>query len=218
VNTSTGGRFIVIGAGGHAAVVADALLATGGEVLGFMDADPARKGAMLCGRPVLGDDGVLGGFRADDVALVNGIGGVRSTALRRTVQSRLMAEGWRFAGVRHPTAIISPLARLAPDVQVLAGAIVQVGATLGSGTIVNTAAVVEHDCAVGEFVHIAPRALLCGDVRVGDESHVGAGAVVRQGLQLGRRTVAGAGAVVVKNSEGGALLVGMPARPRGTTT
>lgn len=209
-----GERLIVIGAGGHAAVVADALLAAGREVLGFTDVDPARKGAMLCGRPVLGDDNVLAGRRADGVVLVNGIGGVRSTELRRAVQSRLTANGWQFAGVHHPAAIVSPLARLASDVQVLAGAIVQVGAALGSGTIVNTAAVVEHDCVVGEFVHIAPRAVLCGDVRVGDESHIGAGAVVRQGLQLGPRTVAGAGAVVVKNSEGGALLVGVPARPR----
>ena len=51
---------IVIGAGGHAAVVADALLAGGAVVLGFTDPQPARRGSMLCGLPVLGDDVELG--------------------------------------------------------------------------------------------------------------------------------------------------------------
>jgi len=35
---------IIVGSGGHAAVVADALLAADVRVLGFVDTDPARIG------------------------------------------------------------------------------------------------------------------------------------------------------------------------------
>lgn len=204
---------IVIGAGGHAAVVADALLAAGRTVLGFTDADPRRHGQHMCGLPILGDDAaVLAAHVPATIRLANGIGGARGTALRQRVQQGLQAQGWQFTGVRHPTAIVSQFAHLSDDVQLLAASVVQAGARLGAGCIVNTAAVVEHDCRLGEQVHVAPRALLCGEVKLGARCHIGAGAVVRQGLRLGEDTVVGAGAVVLKDFAGAGTLIGVPAR------
>lgn len=203
---------VVVGAGGHAAVVADALLAAGATVLGFTDPRPEVAGTRICGLPVLGGDEVLEAHRPQVVRLVNGIGGVRPHSLRRTVQQRLEARGWRFVGVRHPSAIVSPFAVLGDTVQLMARCVVQAHARLGVGCIVNTAAVVEHDVEVGEFAHVAPGAIVCGAVRVGGESHVGAGAVLRQGVSVGPWTLVGAGAVVIKDFEGRGTLVGMPAR------
>lgn len=207
---------IIIGGGGHAVVVADALQAAGVSVLGFTDADSTKHQSRQCGLPVLGGDAVvLAGYDQDEVLLANGVGGVRGTDARRALQLRLREAGWRFVTVIHPTAIISPHARISDGVQLLAGSIVQASAVIGEGTIVNTAAIVEHDVEVGDYVHVAPRALLCGAVTVGNLSHIGAGAVVRQGIQLGQHTLVGAGAVVVKDFDGGGELVGMPARPAG---
>lgn len=206
---------IVIGAGGHAAVVADALLAAGERLLGFVDADTSRRGCTLCGLPVLGGDEVLDSHAPATLVLANGIGGVgraEAEPARRSVQQRLAARGWQFAGVRHPSAIVSPFAHIGPDAQLLAACVVQAGAEVGEGSIVNTAAVVEHDVTLGAWVHVAPRALVCGDVTIGSQCHIGAGAVVRQGVTLGADTVVGAGAVVVADFAGGGLLVGVPAR------
>lgn len=204
---------IIVGAGGHAAVVADALLAAGEHVLGCTDPDRARHGTVVCGLPVLGDDDAVLEFRApDSVRLVNGIGGVRHTAARFAAQRRLEQRGWRFTLVRHPTAVVSRFARIAESAQLMAGCIVQAGADVGDGCIVNTAAVVEHDVQLGAWCHVAPRALLCGSVSVGARSHIGAGAVVIQGLQLGDDTVVGAGAVVIRDFGGQGVLVGAPAR------
>ena len=209
---------IVIGSGGHAAVVADALLAAGTRVLGFTDADVARHGSVLCGLPVLGDDSVLDAHSPATLRLANGIGGTRGEGLRRVVQRRLEACGWQFVQVRHPTAVVSPFARVAASAQLFASCVVQAGAVIGEGCIVNTAAIVEHDVVLGEFVHVACNATLCGNVRVGANSHIGAAAVLRQGVQLGDASVVGAGAVVVHDFEGGATLVGAPARLMKTRT
>jgi sugar O-acyltransferase (sialic acid O-acetyltransferase NeuD family) len=207
------GPVIIIGAGGHAAVVADALLACGIEVIGFTDIDRRRHGDRHLGLSILGnDEHVLSSYRQDDVVLANGIGSIATTELRQDVQRGLERAGWRFMTVQHPSAIVSPRAQIGQGVQILAGSIVQVGAKIGEGSIVNTGAVIEHDCDVGSFVHTAPRALLCGDVKVGSGSHVGAGSVVKQGLRLGPRTLVGAGAVVVKDFEGNGVLKGNPAR------
>ena len=143
---------IVIGAGGHAAVVADALLAAGERLLGFVDADTSRRGCTLCGLPVLGGDEVLDSHAPATLVLANGIGGVgraEAEPARRSIQQRLAARGWQFAGVRHPSAIVSPFAHIGPDAQLLAACVVQAGAEVGEGSIVNTAAVVEHDAVTG---------------------------------------------------------------------
>lgn len=210
---------IVIGAGGHAAVVADALREAGIEVLGFTDPDARLHGTQRIGLPVLGGDEVLATHSPGRVRLVNGLGFVSGSghaAARTRAQQRLQALGWTFAPVIHPHALISRHATLAADVQVLAGAIVQARAAVGAGTIVNTAAIVEHDVIVGAWCHVATRATLCGQTRVGDGCLIGAGAVLRQSVVLGDDTVVGAGAVVLRDSAGGQTLCGVPARPHGT--
>ncbi len=204
---------LIIGAGGHAAVVADALLAAGERVLGFTNTDTARHDRVVCGLHVLGDDRVLDAHTPDTLTLANGLGGVGSVAARLTMQQRLQARGWRFVNVRHPAALVSRFARVHDGAQLLAASVVQAGAEVGEGCIVNTAAVVEHDVTLGGWVHVAPRALVCGDVAIGARSHIGAGAVVRQGIRLGEETVVGAGAVVVRDFAGGGLLIGVPAYP-----
>jgi len=205
---------LIIGAGGHAKVVADALLASGREVLGFTSAEPNAviNSEVLPGLHMLGSDDVLRKFSPVEIDLVNGLGGVDCRGLRRQIQSRLESAGWFFSGVQHPTALISPFAKICDGVHLLAASVVQAGALIGAGSIINTAAVVEHDCVLGEFIHVAPHALICGNTQLGGDSHVGAGSTVVQGLILGPQTLIGAGAVVVKNFNGSGILMGVPAR------
>ena len=208
---------IIIGAGGHAAVVADALIAAGRDILGFTDADPARHGLTSCGCKILGDDRALESYNRAEIELGNGLGGrghPGDPPLRRAVQLRLAALGWRFTGVRHPSATVSPFATIHATAQVMAGCRIQPGVAIGEGCIVNTSAVIEHDVQLESWIHVAPAAVLCGGVRVGGGSHIGAGAIVRQGIRLGEETIVAAGAVVVRDFAGRGLLVGVPARTR----
>ncbi|KQT31160.1 hypothetical protein ASG29_14335 [Sphingomonas sp. Leaf412] len=204
---------VVIGAGGHAAVVADAIRCGRDTVVAFADADPAKIGWSLQGASIVDEARIGASFDRDTYLLANGIGGVRDTTLRRRVQEQLEHDGWRFATIRHPAAIVSDHATIVDGAQVLAGCIVQAGAHIGRGAIVNTGAIVEHDCTIGEWTHLAPAATVCGDVTIGAGSIVGARAVVIQGIRIGAETLIGAGAVVVRNFEGGGTLYGVPARP-----
>lgn len=205
-------RVIIIGAGGHAKVVADALLSAGMTLLGFIDRDVATHGRMLCNAKVLGDDQILNRYHRDEVWLANGIGGVGDTSNRMKVQLQIERAGWKFVDVRHASATVSSFARIGRTVQLLAGAIVQPDAILDEGCIVNTRAVIEHDVHLGAWVHVAPGAVICGNSKVGSQSHVGAGSVIRNGIVVGPSSVIGAGAVVVKNFDGHGKLVGVPAR------
>lgn len=203
---------IIVGAGGHGRVLADALLLAGRTVLGFVDADAGLQGTTVIGLKVLGDDTRLIAGDWPEAVLVNGVGGRPGGRVRRDVQTRLETAGRRFTGVRHPSAVVSPFAEIDDTAQVLARAVVQAGAVVGHGCIVNTGAIVEHDVRLEPFTHCAPGSILCGDVRIGATCHIGAGAVVREGVTLGDGVVVGAGAVVVDDHAGPALLLGVPAR------
>lgn len=212
----SGRPVIIVGAGGHGAVVADALLAEGRTVLGFVDESPQAANGPLPGLAMLGSDDSLdidGGYD-----LANGIGGTGAATgrdRRQDVQVRLEALGFHFTGVRHPSAIVSPHAEVGEGVQLLARSVVQAGARIEAGAIINTGVIVEHGCWIGAFTHCASGAILCGDVEIGEGGHIGAGAVIRQGVRLEAGVVVGAGAVVLDDGAGEGMLVGVPARRRG---
>ena len=201
---------VLLGGGGHAKVLLDALLLTRRHVLGFTDLETAAASALSVPR-LGGDDAVLR-FMPSDIRLVNGMGSIGSTASRRDLFERFRTLGYQFDGVVHPSAVIAPGVVLDEGVQVMAGAILQTGVHVGANAIINTAASVDHDCRIGDNVQLAPGAILCGGVRVGVGAHVGAGAVVIQGVTIGDGAIVGAGAVVVRDVPSQSTVVGVPAR------
>lgn len=203
---------IIVGAGGHARVLIDALRALRRDVVGLVDADPASHGRSVLGIPVLGGDDVVLQYARSAVELVNGVGSTGSTSRRRRLFESFKDHGFDFAIVAHPNAQIASEVKLCEGAQVLAGAVVQVGSIVGRNAIINSNATVDHDGSVGAHVHVAPGATLCGDVRVGDGAHVGAAACVLQGVALGAECVVGAGAVVLSDVPPGHRVVGVPAR------
>lgn len=203
---------IVIGSGGHAKVVIDALQCAGRRVIGRTDSDPARGGIDIGGIPFLGDDSALTARDPATVELANGIGSTGDATRRIAVFDRFRARGFRFARVIHPSAIVASDAEIGEGAQIMAGAIVQPGCRIGANVIVNTGARVDHDCAIGEHVHVAPGAVLCGEITVGARSHIGAGAVVIQTVSIGEDCLVAAGGAVIKKLPDRALAKGIPAR------
>lgn len=207
-----GAPLIVLGAGGHAKVLIDALRLAGRRILFTVDADPARHGGSVAGVSVRGGDDVVLAHAPETVLLVHGLGSTRQCEDRRRLFERMKQRGYRFASVVHPSAVVSPSASLGEGVQVLAGAVVQPGAALEDDVIVNTNASVDHDCQVGRHSHVGPGACLGGGVRVGERTHVGAGATVIQYRTIGAGVLIGAGSVVVRDLPDGTTAYGVPAR------
>jgi sugar O-acyltransferase (sialic acid O-acetyltransferase NeuD family) len=198
--------YVVYGAGGHARVVLDALLASGKHVAGLLD-DVVSAGTTVLGFSVLGGQAWLEDNRSALVAL-----GVGDNTARRRVAVECERFGVVLATVTHPAAVISRFADLSSGVVVLAGAIVNAGAKLGVGCLVNSAAVVEHDAVVGDFSHVSPNSTLTGGATLGSGAQLGASACVLPGISVGDETVVGAGAVVCQNLPSGCVALGVPAR------
>jgi sugar O-acyltransferase (sialic acid O-acetyltransferase NeuD family) len=204
---------VILGAGGHAVVVIDAMAAAGkARPIVILDADARVWGTTLLDVPVKGGDDLLPQLMKDGIAhVVIGLGGVGDNGPRQRLFDRAERQGFVPLSVIHPGAIVSPWATVGPGSVLLAGAIVNARARLGRNVILNTGAIVEHDCLVGDHVHMATGARVAGGVRIGAGAHVGAGAVIRQGLTIGPAAIVAAGAVVVRDVAGGETVMGVPA-------
>jgi UDP-perosamine 4-acetyltransferase len=198
---------IILGAGGHARVLIDALQLAACQILGLVDPASAAGSEGPWGLPVLGGEEALSRFSPAEVRLVNGIGSVGTLALRDAVYRRGKAAGFTFARVVHPSAVVSGAAEIGEGTQVMAGAVIQCGARIGANSIINTRASVDHDCRLGETVHIAPGATLSGAVHIGDRCHIGTGAVVIQGITIGPDSLVAAGAVAYRDIPASGRLV-----------
>src|SRR6266508_577819 len=210
-----GSRCVILGGGGHAAVVIDALLAAGTvRPYAVLDRDADPAGHDLLGVPFRGGDELLPSLLQEGVTcFIVGLGGVGDNRPRQLLYERGLASGLTPVIVRHPSAICSPSARVGPGSLLLAGAVVNARAVLGVNVIVNTGAIVEHDCILGDHVHVATGARMASTVCVEAGAHVGAGATIRQCVTIGEGAVVGAGAVVLKDVEAWSVVVGVPARP-----
>ena len=203
-------RTVVLGAGGHAKVVLEAIWAGGTlEVVGLLDADPGC--GTLLGVPILGDDTLLSELRKQDVgAIVVALGGNR---LRDRIAARVCELGFELPAVIHPAAHVSPSARIEAGAVIMARACIGPLARIGALAIINTNAIVEHDSSIGRAAHVAPGVALAGTVKVGDRALIGVGSAVRPGIVIGADAVVGAGSAVVADVPAHAVVAGAPARP-----
>lgn len=204
---------IILGAGGHSKVLIDVLRLNRFDVFGI--ADPNLKSSKYCNVPIIGDDSEILKLSVERVILVNGIGSVKTTALRASAYQFFKKCGYSFLNIIHPSAIISNHVTMGEGVQVMAGAVIQPGCTIGNNTLVNTSASIDNDSLIGDHVHIAPGVTLSGGVEIGNNVHVGAGSVIIQGVKIGDNVTIGAGSVVLNDIVPGKTVFGVPAKAKG---
>ena len=207
-------RCIILGAGGHARVVIDVLLAQKEfSIHGILDPNTDLWGKSVMGVSILGGDDLLASLAQSGVtAFIVGVGSVKSDVLRQNLFEMGVKFGLTPIKAVHPSAVLSNWAAIGEGTLVSPGAIINADAEIGCNAIINTGAIIEHGCRIGNDVHVATGARLAGDVHLGDRVFIGAGAIVKQGVTIGENTTVGAGAVVTKDVLPHCVVVGNPAR------
>ena len=198
---------LIVGAGGHGKVVADAAQKQGTwKQIAFLD-DAYPATTRVIGLAVLGrtNDAEQSLLRYPDAAVAIGNADIRLDLLERLEQL-----GFDLPVIQHPAATVSPHARVGPGCVICAQGVVNPDAELDRGCIVNTAATVDHDCRLGAGVHVAPGAHIGGGVRVGERSWIGIGASVHAYLTIGAGVTVDAGAAVVSDVSDDQIVAGAP--------
>jgi sugar O-acyltransferase (sialic acid O-acetyltransferase NeuD family) len=199
---------LIVGAGGHAKVVIDAVRCAYADsvVLQLADDNLALAGLMCMDLSIIAPVSRALGTEGDFHVAV-GHNGFRSRLAERCLQS-----GMIYRTIVHPKAAVAVSAKIDTGCFIAANAVVAPMAVLNDGCIVNHGAVIDHDCVIGRYSHIAPNATLSGNVRLGEKVLIGAGANILPGIAIGDGCVIGAGAVVLHDLPAHATYAGVPAQ------
>jgi len=199
---------LILGASGHAAVLADAAQASGFSVIGFVADRPSS-----CGLSLIGDESDISRLCVSHVGLQI-IVAIGDNHLRRTVVTRLTAKhpSLSFATVAHPSAVLCEGSVLRPGAFIAAGSVVGVAVQVGCHAIVNTNASLDHHATLGDFASLSPAAAAGGNARIESGAAIGMGALVHHGVCIGANTVLGSLSLANKNLPDCVVAYGNPAR------
>lgn len=195
---------IIIGASGHAEVVADIALKNGYTIAGFLDDN--EKTTEVLGYKVLGKVADCLNYKKNCKFVI----GIGNNAVRKRIAEEYSELD--FVTLIHPTASIGLDVTIDKGTVIMPMAVINSCATIGKQTIINSGAVVEHDCCVGDYCLIAPHATLCGVVKIGNNVHMGAGSVINQTLSVCDNVMVGSGSVIIKSITEAGTYVGVPAK------
>nr|WP_317200235.1 acetyltransferase [uncultured Psychrobacter sp.] len=204
---------VILGSGGHSNILAELIIAEGRKIVAVVSPDNIEKSSPLSGiRQIMTDEEVLSTYESAQIELVNGIGTIPSNDTKFRLFNYFSENGYRFASVISPHAILAKSVKLEEGVQIMSGAIIQTNAIIGMNSLINSGAIVEHDCYIGAHNHIAPGATLSGSVTTGSQVHVGTGANIIQNIKIGHKAIVGAGCTVIRDISEEQVVV--PARNR----
>lgn len=196
-------KVIIIGASGHAKVIADIVQKSGDRLLGFLD--DAKANETVLGYKVLGTVKDYIKYK-NEAEFIIGIG---NNQTRKKLSNEMNCK-WYTA--IHPAATVGLCVNVNEGSCVMAGAVLNPCAQIGKHTIINTCAVVEHDCRIGDYCHLSPNSTICGMSSVEDNVWLSSGATIINGISVCENTVIGAGAVVVKDIKTSGTYIGVPAK------
>jgi len=206
-------RVVIIGAGGHAQVIADIMLRSadaGSDIvpIGYLDDNVDIVGQYRLDLPILGSIDHLQ-FVSHDAVIV----GIGDNRIRYRMFNALQRSGESIITVCHPSAVIAPDVSIGPGTVIAARTVINPGSSIGANVIINTGSIIDHHCYIGNHTHIAPGSVLGGGVTVGEQSLVGMGAILLPQCTVGNGCTIGAGACVHRTVSDGLTVIGVPARP-----
>jgi sugar O-acyltransferase (sialic acid O-acetyltransferase NeuD family) len=189
----------------------EALDCLGGRfrVLGFIDDTPEKQKTRPFGHSVFGRAALQEHSAARVLAVP---GSPRSYRKRQDLIDGLGVEPDRFARVIHPSARVSPLARIGKNVLLMAGVVVTSNALIGDHVCILPNTVVHHDVVIGDWTLIGSNVSIAGHVRVGANCYLGSGTRIIDGVEIGAGALLGLGSNVVRSVAPHSTVAGNPAR------
>lgn len=192
-------KVVILGASGHARVIADIVTACGDEVVAFLDDNTSIEG-------VSGSISEYANFKDCEFVI-----GIANAEIREKISSLPV----KWYSTIHPSAVISPKAIIDAGTVIMPNAVVNSGAVIGKHCIINTCAVIEHDDRLDDYVHVSVGAKVGGTVYIGKSTWIGIGATVSNNIIICAQCLIGAGAVVVEDIKMKGKYIGISAKYAG---
>jgi len=203
-------NIIIIGSGGHAAELREYLNHFNArepkepiQVLGFIDDDALTYSHYGFKEPYLGS---IKEHLIDKNAYY--LMAIANLAYRQPIIERFMAEGARFTGFIHPTAIIASTAQIGEGTVISHNASVGPLVQIGKFNMLNSRCTIGHDSVIGNYNFISPQVAVSGNTHIGNGNLIGTNSCTIPGIQIGDNNKIGAGTSVIMNVGDNLTVVG----------
>ena len=207
-------KIVIIGASGHAKVVADIIFSRKRdlneeiEIVAFLDDNyKGLKYKEIFGIPIVGDLNRIKDFDKENYWFVIGIG---NNHIRQKLFEKY--NKLNYYTVIHPKTIIGREVLIGAGTVIMGNVVINSCSVIGKQCILNTASIIEHDNLIGDYVHVSSNAVLCGEVSINNSSWIGAASVVKQQISIGKNVMIGAGTVIINDIENNCTVVGNPGK------
>ena len=124
----------------------------------------------------------------------------------------ILEKGGEFINLIHPTAYISPNAKLGVGCIVCAYTRISCNASVGDYNTFQPFCAIGHDTVVGNNNHFNTYSFLGGFVEIRNNVTLHTGAIIHPHKTVGSNSTVGAGAVVLKNVKENCTMYGNPAK------
>lgn len=154
------------GAGGHAKMCLDILLATREFACVGLLSTPLPNEDSIYEVPLLGTEERLPEIFDLGVRIaILGVGAVLQHQIRKSLYERLLQIGFDVPTIIHPKAIIEASAKIGRGCQIMAGAIIGSSVTIEDNCIINSGAIIGHDSVIRSHTHNRSWSRPCGKRR-----------------------------------------------------
>lgn len=171
-------KLLLVGAGGFGRIVLEHAMFT--YDCAFVD-DGHEVGTDICGVPVVGRLADLPVLFEKYQQLVVTIG---NNGFREKIYRDAEKIGYSFPNIICKSAYISPFSRMGKGCVVLNHAVIQNGASIGNGVLLNPGVEIHADGAVGDFVLIYANSVVRTYAQVGDRVRIGSNVTIGNRVKI----------------------------------
>ncbi len=206
-------RYFILGSGGHAKVIIDAIKKSNKDSEIFLLDDTKEINTDIMGCKILGKISTIDNIVNEYKNGIHFILAIGNNSLRKKISLMIdeSIPNFPWVSVIHPTSVISANSIIGEGSYIGPHACIGPGSIIGKHSIINTNATVDHDCQIGSFSHVAPGSTICGTVKVGD---LIGGSIDREidHITLGDDVIIGSGSNVIRNVDSNQKVYGNPGR------
>lgn len=205
-------KIVLVGSGQNARVILYNLRAQNKyEVACFLDSDPTKTGSICEGYKVAGTydnlDRIKESFKTNKFFITFG-----NMKYRKSVFEYFVRSGWESVNIIHPSAVVSPDAKMGQGVLIECGCLITPNPVIGDNVSVTPGSQINHDNIVESHVFISSGVVLSGGVTIKENTLLDDGVTVSIGCTVGKNCIVGAGAIVTKDIPDNSIAFGCPAK------
>lgn len=131
---------------------------------------------------------------------------------RKKTTEIILNKGGKFINLIHPTAIVSPSAKIGKGVAIKAFSSLASDVTIGDFVYLQSSVIIGHDVKIGNYCQVNSFSFFAGYVQVEDLCTINAGAKLIQNVKVGKGAVVGIGSVVLTRVKSETTVFGVPAK------